>query len=220
MDEVRRRHPGHHPAVLRQNIANQANFGIRTLAANYPIVTAWAERRWIGYLQARNPTVPAISEKLKAPPARRLLTVQTKYWKTVFAGLDEPPRCIYSDLPLELDSFALDHFLPWTFVCHDALWNLVPVSPAANALKSNRLPDISYVSMLATTHHRGLLSARRTMKAQAWTSAISPFIGDLRIPEDQMLDYAVILDAYQRSVGAQLDIARGIGFKPGWKFPS
>ena len=32
MDEVRRRYPGQHPAVLRQNIADQPNFGISTLA--------------------------------------------------------------------------------------------------------------------------------------------------------------------------------------------
>jgi hypothetical protein len=190
------------------------------LAANFPIVTAWAERCWIGYLQARNPTVPAVSEKTAAPLNRASVESQTRYWKTVFSASGELPRCIYSGSALNPDRFALDHFLPWTFICHDALWNLIPVSQEANAAKSNRLPDVSYVQLLADAQHRGLVAARRVMKDSAWTKATGSFVGDLRIPEDQLLDPSVLLEAYHRSVGAQLDIARVIGFQPGWKFAS
>lgn len=92
------------------------------------------------------------------------------------------------------------------------------MAPEANSAKGNRLPDVSYLPLLAAAQHRGLLEARRVMNDPAWMAATSPFVGDLRIPEDQLLDPAVLLEAYGRSVGPQLDIARGIGFQPGWKF--
>lgn len=188
------------------------------LAANFPIVASWADRRWIAYLQARNPTVLAVSEKTGAPLQRNALTIQTRYWRKVLGAMAKPPLCIYSGVPLDPDRFHLDHFLPWTFICHDALWNLLPVSPKANSSKSNRLPHPSYVPALAAAQHAGLAVARQIMSKGEWEAAANPFIGDLRIPEAKILDPAAVADAYDRSVGAQLDIARGIGFEAGWRF--
>ena len=127
---------------------------------------AWSERRWIAYLQARNSTVPAVSEKLCPPPRREPLTVQTRYWSKAMAAMSEPLRCIYTGGPLDRERFHLDHFLPWTFVCHNSLWNLLPVSPKANTSKWNRLPDASYLPAFAASQHTGLIAARRGMLKQ------------------------------------------------------
>jgi len=188
------------------------------IAANFPIVAAWADRRWIGYLQSRNPTVPAISEKTRPPLRRDPLTAQTTYWRKIIASADIVPICIYSGRPLDAARFHLDHFIPWTFVCHDALWNLVPVSPEANLSKGDRLPHACYVPALAAAQHAALITARLVMSRAAWSTASASFIGDLRIPEDDILDAAVLAEAYDRSVRPQLDIARTIGFEPGWRF--
>lgn len=188
------------------------------LAANFPIVAAWAERRWIAYLQSRNPTVPAVSEKTGPPLRRDALTIQTRYWRRAITAMPEPPVCIYSGTRLDPNRFHLDHFLPWTFICHDALWNLLPVSPEANLSKGNKLPDSSYLPRFAATQHAGLAAARRAMGKGEWETAVGSFVGDLRIPEAKLLDFAVLAEAYDRSVGAQLDIARGIGFEAGWRF--
>ena len=188
------------------------------LADNLPIVSAWAERRWIAYLQARNPTVPAVSEKAGPPSQRNALTAQTRYWKKVIGAMAEPPRCIYSGTQINPNRFQLDHFLPWTFVCHDALWNLLPVSPEANSSKSNRLPHPLYLPAFAAAQNMGLVAARKIMNKAEWEAAANPFIGDLRIPEEQLLDPVTLAEAYDSSVGAQLDIARAIGFEAGWRF--
>ena len=188
------------------------------LTANFPIVVAWAERRWIAYLQARNPAVPAVSEKLSAPPRRDPLRAQTRYWSKALAMMPEAPRCIYTDRPLDRERFHLDHFLPWTFVCHDSLWNLLPVSPEANISKGNRLPDASYLPAFAASQHAGLTVARRVMTPREWDAATAPFLGELRIPEAALLDAGSLRDSYHRLVGSQLDIARAIGFEPGWRF--
>ena len=187
-------------------------------AMNFPIVAAWAERRWIAYLQARNPTVPAVSEKAGPPPRRDALQAQTRYWVKAFASLPEPPVCIYSGARLGPVGFHLDHFLPWTFVCHDALWNLLPVSPEANLSKGNRLPDRSYLDAFAKAQHAGLLATQKSMSKGEWDAAIGSFVGDLRIPVSNLLDPGILAEAYDQTVGALLEIAQSIGFEPGWRF--
>ena len=35
----------------------------------------------------------------------------------------------------------MDHFIPWSFVMNDELWNLMPMDASLNSVKSNRLPQ-------------------------------------------------------------------------------
>jgi hypothetical protein len=35
----------------------------------------------------------------------------------------------------------VDHFIPWSFVMNDELWNLMPMDSSLNSSKSNRLPQ-------------------------------------------------------------------------------
>ena len=34
----------------------------------------------------------------------------------------------------------MDHFIPWSFVMNDELWNLMPMDSSLNSSKSNKLP--------------------------------------------------------------------------------
>jgi hypothetical protein len=56
------------------------------IAGNFAIVSGWAERRWIAYLQSRNPLAPAVSEKIAPPASRAPLTFQTSYSATPVIG--------------------------------------------------------------------------------------------------------------------------------------
>jgi Uncharacterized protein conserved in bacteria len=188
-------------------------------ASNLPIVAGWAELHWVGYLQSRNPTVPGITEKAGAPERRAPLKAQTRYWKTALINLGEEPKCIYSGRPLDLDSMELDHFLPWTFVCHDALWNLVPVVPDANRSKGNCLPHPDYMDAFVRIQHQALVAARGALTVREWDKVSSAFIGDLRIVETDILDHDALGQAYGLTVRPQLDIARSIGFVPDWRCP-
>ncbi|MFD3407592.1 HNH endonuclease domain-containing protein [Aquirufa sp. HETE-83D] len=97
------------------------------------------------YLQVRNPNVPDIPNKLIKEAGRNSLSRQTNnYWKTVFqehGSID----CIYTGkrLSLEEKNFSLDHFVPYSFVSHDLIWNLYPIDKSENSRKSNLLPLIS-----------------------------------------------------------------------------
>ena len=37
-------------------------------------------------------------------------------------------------------NYDLDHFVPWSFVSHNLLWNLLPADSSINSSKSNNLP--------------------------------------------------------------------------------
>lgn len=112
---------------------------------NYPIVSGWIQLKLIQYLQRRNPNVPGIPFKLMAPQQRDL-TLATRYWKAVIplAQISD----VYTDLAFSKEntrqygSISIDHFLPWTFVLHDQMWNLVPTFHTINSAKSDALPSM------------------------------------------------------------------------------
>lgn len=94
------------------------------------------------FLQARNPNIPDIANKLIKPAVRNSLTKQTnEYWKLVFKELGFI-NCIFTETKLYFDekNFALDHFVPHAFVSHDLIWNLLPIDKRFNSSKSDKLP--------------------------------------------------------------------------------
>lgn len=187
------------------------------IAANMPIVEGWAERHWIAYLQANNATVPAISAKVRPPIARRSLIAQKAYWRTALTAMQNLPKCIYTGLEINPATFHLDHFLPWTFVCHDAVWNLIPTFQDTNSSKGNRLPAPEYLAPMVDLQLSGLIAARRILKDREWRVATASFISDLRMSEDNLFNRDALAAAYDHSVRPQFDIARGIGFAWGWR---
>jgi hypothetical protein len=94
------------------------------------------------FLQTRNPNVPDIPNKLIKPALRSTLTNQrANYWNIVFKELGAV-ECIFTNNKLQVESFALDHFVPHAFVSHDLIWNLLPIDKTFNAIKSDKLPSI------------------------------------------------------------------------------
>lgn len=45
-----------------------------------------------------------------------------------------------------LDKIEIDHYLPWSLVTHDKLWNLHPVENEINCSKGNKIADSKYLS--------------------------------------------------------------------------
>jgi hypothetical protein len=115
---------------------------------------------WLDYMQRRNPSVPNVQVKLFPPQSRNSLLFQTKYWKDVMSR--DSLSCIYTGEELSLEDLSLDHFLPWSFVAHDQLWNLIPVSKSINSSKNNYLPSLDrYFPRFAALQFQGLESYHR-----------------------------------------------------------
>ena len=126
------------------------------LHAHYNILMDFAYWNLTLFLQTRNPNVPAIPNKLIRPDGRNSLTKQHNYWDMVMT-IGGPIHCIYTDKLLHPKDYDLDHFIPWSFVCHDLLWNLIPSNGSINSSKSNKLPDLDfYLPKLAALQHQSI----------------------------------------------------------------
>ena len=118
---------------------------------NYEIIQGWIELNLIQYLQRRNPSVPGIVDKLSLPKERNLEKVK-KYWKMIVSI--KPVYEIYREKPLNEKNISIDHFVPWSYVAHDELWNLTPTTRSINSSKSNSLPDWNfYFPMLCKSEY-------------------------------------------------------------------
>ncbi|MBU3134392.1 hypothetical protein KPL40_18420 [Clostridium gasigenes] len=70
----------------------------------------------------------------------------TKYWKEIIEN--SKLTDIYTGEGFnnsnyeKLGNVSIDHFMPWSFIGHDKLWNLVPTFKNVNSSKSDNLPSL------------------------------------------------------------------------------
>lgn len=112
----------------------------RFLIDNLVAVRGWIQMKKIKYLQDRNPGVPGIIYKLEPEneKQRKLQNIR-KLWSAVIEIL--PVRDIYSGIVLENQGYEIDHFIPWSYVTNDEMWNLMPVKASLNSSKRDKLPN-------------------------------------------------------------------------------
>ena len=95
------------------------------------------------YLQTKNPSVPDIPNKLIKPALRSSLFKQkAQFWDIVLEELGSI-NCIYTNNLLQMGNYAMEHFVPFNFVSHDLIWNLIPADRAFNSSKGDKLPQIN-----------------------------------------------------------------------------
>ena len=94
------------------------------------------------YLQTKNPNLPDITNKLIKLPVRKALNEQRKnFWDIVIGELGSV-ECIYTNKNLIVGDYAVEHFIPYAFVSHDLIWNLIPADRSFNSIKSDKLPSL------------------------------------------------------------------------------
>ncbi|MBD2156165.1 HNH endonuclease domain-containing protein [Leptolyngbya sp. FACHB-16] len=182
------------------------------LEKHHAIVRGWASWEWLSYMQKRNPNTPSIIHKLFAPNKRESLSKQTVYWRIVLENIDL--RCIYSGQPIEINNFSLDHYLPWSFVAHDQLWNLVPTLPEVNSSKSNDLPSPGFFEKFVEAQHRGLRVCHEKLATQQWNKTVETYINDLGIQnQDDLLDLEKLGNSYSHVIQPLVSLAINQGFR-------
>jgi 5-methylcytosine-specific restriction endonuclease McrA len=68
-------------------------------------------------------------------------------FRTVLYKEFEENNCFYCGRKLT-DKIHVDHFIPWSFIKEDKLWNFVLSCPTCNIKKSNRIPSQKYLTLL------------------------------------------------------------------------
>ncbi len=140
---------------IYQNEKNENCIRIRDNWCNYlkynrKIIEGWAYYELACFLQKRNPNVPGIAMKLAPPQNRNSIKTQTKIWENVIER--KHIKDLYTGLAFTEENYkeygvlSIDHFIPWSFVLHDQMWNLVPTFKNINSRKSdNLLPYDRYI---------------------------------------------------------------------------
>lgn len=105
-------------------------------------ILGWIQYEKVKWLQNNNPEVPGLIYKL-APMDEmvRKLTNVRKLWEGILTISEI--RDVFTNAPILPKQYDVDHFIPWSFVMNDELWNLMPMDPSLNSSKSNRLPKWS-----------------------------------------------------------------------------
>lgn len=111
------------------------------LSTHTKLLLDFAYWNLLQYLQKRNPNTPNIASKLIKPIVRGNLNTQRKFWDIVITELGSF-ECIYTGKPLNTGQYDIEHFIPWSFVSHDQIWNLIPADGSVNSSKSNKLPSL------------------------------------------------------------------------------
>lgn len=130
---------------------------------NFVTISGWIEVKKVRYLQGRNPGVPGIIYKLVPENNKqRKLRYVRNLWNTIIET--KPVYDIYSEKLLGLNDFDIDHFVPWSFVVNDELWNLLPMDSSLNSSKSNNLPQWKYFELFAKNQYMMYESAKSSEK--------------------------------------------------------
>ena len=102
-------------------------------------ILGWIQYEKIKWLQMNNPEVPGLVYKLAPLDERmRKLGNVRKLWNGVLELCEI--QDVFTDNTINRNQYAVDHFIPWSFVMNDELWNLMPMDASLNVVKSNRLP--------------------------------------------------------------------------------
>lgn len=102
-------------------------------------ILGWIQYEKVKWLQMNNPEVPGLVYKL-APLDEKMRKLQHvhKLWDAIIEI--QSVRDVFTDQMIQRKSYDVDHFIPWSFVMNDELWNLMPMDSSLNSSKSNRLP--------------------------------------------------------------------------------
>ncbi len=114
--------------------------------SNIKIIESFTLFELFKYVEKNNPYVTNISLKLFKPQLRKL-SEPTKLWKNYIEIKGTETKSVFENKPLiSLDNIAIDHYLPWSLVTHDKLWNLHPIEQEVNSSKSNKIAEKKYLT--------------------------------------------------------------------------
>lgn len=111
---------------------------IQMIQDNTVSILGWIQLEKVKWLQNNNPEVPGLVYKLApADEKMRKLSNARRLWDAVLEIA--PIMDVFKEELINAEKYDLDHFIPWSFVMNDELWNLMPMDSSWNSKKSNKL---------------------------------------------------------------------------------
>ena len=109
------------------------------------IVEELCQKRWIDYIRKNSTNAPVLNqlpnlEQFMFEPNRNQLNAVAN----VLVELQEC-KCFYCNKPVKNDSYAVDHFIPWSMYPSDTGHNFVLADPSCNSKKRNLLASHEFL---------------------------------------------------------------------------
>jgi len=113
---------------------------VQMIRDNTVSILGWIQCEKVKWLQNNNPEVPGLIYKLDRLDEKiRKLSHVRNLWDGILDIRDI--QDVFTDESIDRNQYDVDHFIPWSFVMNDELWNLMPMDSSLNSAKNNRLPD-------------------------------------------------------------------------------
>lgn len=111
---------------------------MRMINHNAVEIIGWIQYEKMKWLQNNNPEVPGLVYKLKPGENVRKMERVRDLWNGIIKYTEV--QDVYTNKIIDPYNYELDHFVPWSFVMNDELWNLMPMDSNLNSAKSNNIP--------------------------------------------------------------------------------
>lgn len=114
---------------------------------------------WARFLERVNDESVSVKllDKLDNSAKRNNLSV----YRQILYDEFESKTCFYCGRKLSPEKIDVDHFIPWSFIKDDNLWNLVLACPTCNRTKNDKLPEDQYLSALISRNQEILSGDNR-----------------------------------------------------------
>lgn len=183
------------------------------LQKNLSILLSFLKYHIVVYLQKNNPNTPNIIDKLEIQKERDLNNAKV-FWKN-YITKNPNCTCIFSNQSISIKEMSIDHFLPFSFLAHDLLWNLAPTTSSINSSKNNAIPDIKmYLDKFCTIQFDAFKSNFGIIapnKLEDYTILFKMELSDI-----DKLKFEIFAEKLQQTIIPLSQIAINMGFVNHW----
>lgn len=95
------------------------------------------------------------------------------YYRQILFDEFESRNCFYCGKPLKPNKVDVDHFIPWSFIKDDKLWNLVLACSTCNRKKNDKLPERGYLDNIIERNRHIIVDLHRSEMRNYQASIIS-----------------------------------------------
>lgn len=192
------------------------------IKANACVIEGWLNYKLIKYIQERNPNVPAIPFKLFPPTIKdRNLSEAKKFWMAIQTKM--PLYDIYTEKEFidanyeTYGGFSVDHFIPWSFVLHNEIWNLYPMFKNINSGKNNKLPDkAKYLDKFCEYQYQTFICAKQISGFKKMTDQYLTVKKDIFCIEESDRGHDVFVSAIKQTIEPLYQIANNQRYGIWW----
>jgi len=178
---------------------------------NYRILLDFTLWKLTIYVQLHNLNIPNVANKLIKPIERKSLSKQRKFWNIVFDEVNSI-ECIYTHKLLSKNDYDMEHFIPWSFVSHNQLWNLIPSDGSINSSKNNKLPKLNnYIKPFVEIQREAI---GIVYNKQPNNKLLEDYLFiDNTIPKIINLSERKLIERFQKTMEPLIQIASNSGFQ-------